>query len=312
LFQPKETRDVNGWKEHYGDRSFLYQCERRFGEELGFEVWEAINSAFDRLPLAATIDDEIFCIHGGFPRKPGEVPVSHAGLSRLELLDRVPKVITINPPDPRADPHLQQMASECIWSDPAHAEQELGLDETGFGSSLRGGGTVCFGQLAIRAFLQETGCSFIIRAHEAHAHGVSLSKSATVFTVFSTSKDHHQGKHASCGCMLVDTDKIQIINRSPSYRNRYVHRRDSVSLMGLGHAEIQRRQELGLVIEADDNDDDDYNNYDDDDDEDLELQDSVIQEEEQEEEEDDDDDDLRLGGGGGYSAGTTAIINEEL
>ena len=26
-----ETRDVNGWEEHYGDRSFLAQCKNRFG-----------------------------------------------------------------------------------------------------------------------------------------------------------------------------------------------------------------------------------------------------------------------------------------
>jgi hypothetical protein len=52
--------------------------------------------------------------------------------------------------------------------------------------------------------------SFIIRAHEAHAHGVSLSKAAKVFTVFSTSKDHGQGKKAMAGCILVDTDKIQV------------------------------------------------------------------------------------------------------
>lgn len=30
-----ETRDVNGWEDHYGDRSFLRQCKARFGRELG-------------------------------------------------------------------------------------------------------------------------------------------------------------------------------------------------------------------------------------------------------------------------------------
>ena len=26
------------------------------------------------------------------------------------------------------------------------------------------------------------------------------------------------------GCILVDFDKIQVINRSPKYKNKYVHR----------------------------------------------------------------------------------------
>ena len=38
-----ETRDVNGWEEHYGDRSFLYQCKDRFGEGMGATVWEQAN-----------------------------------------------------------------------------------------------------------------------------------------------------------------------------------------------------------------------------------------------------------------------------
>ena len=45
---------------------------------------------------------------------------------------------------------------------------------------------------------------------------------ARVFTVFSTSKDHRQGAKAMAGCILVDFDKIQVINRSPKYKNRYV------------------------------------------------------------------------------------------
>lgn len=29
-----ETREVNGWEDHYGDRSFLWQCKQRFGTEV--------------------------------------------------------------------------------------------------------------------------------------------------------------------------------------------------------------------------------------------------------------------------------------
>ena len=34
-----ETRDVNGWEEHYGERSFMYQCRKRFGDSNGYRVW---------------------------------------------------------------------------------------------------------------------------------------------------------------------------------------------------------------------------------------------------------------------------------
>lgn len=65
--------------------------------------------------------------------------------------------------------------------------------------------------------------------------------------VFSTSKDHNQGNNAMAGCILIDFEKMQVINRSPAYRNQYVHRRDSVSLAMLSENEIAERIKLGLI-----------------------------------------------------------------
>lgn len=205
-----ETRDVNGWEDHYAERSFLWQCKDRFGVERGEQVWEHINQVFDRMPLAAVIDNDIFCVHGGVPRRPLGVAKT---VSRLELINRVPFCAGINPPNEFETAETQQVAAECIWSDPAMEDQEDTLDADGFGASLRGGGTVCFGNKAIDDFLAEHNFSFICRAHEAHAYGVSLSKMARVFTVFSTSKDHDQGKFAMCGCILVDDVLIQVRRR---------------------------------------------------------------------------------------------------
>ena len=105
-----------------------------------------------------------------------------------------------------------------IWSDPASEEQEMtSVDpETGFGESLRGGGAICFGNKAVTDFLQQQGFSYIMRAHEAHAEGVAVSKGARVFTVFSTSQDHNQGSQAMAGCILVDNEQLHVINRSPA------------------------------------------------------------------------------------------------
>jgi len=49
------------------------------------------------------------------------------------------------------------------------------------------------------------------------------------------------------GCILVDFDMIQVINRSPKYKNKYVHRRTSVSLKHLSPEELEQRRKLGLV-----------------------------------------------------------------
>lgn len=157
------------------------------------------------------------------------------------------------------DDNYQQVASDCIWSDPASEDQELSTVDpvTGYGESLRGGGAICFGNKAVTNFLAQQDFSYIMRAHEAHAEGVAVSKGARVFTVFSTSQDHNQGAHAMAGCMLVDNDKLQVINRSPAYKNQYVHRRDSVSLATLSETEIQKRIKLGLITAPTNSEDDD-------------------------------------------------------
>jgi hypothetical protein len=157
-----------------------------------------------------------------------------------------------NPPYEHEDEKYQQVASDCVWSDPATEEQErTSVDpETGFGESRRGGGAICFGHKAVSNFLQQQNFSFIMRAHEAHAEGVAVSKGARVFTVFSTSQDHNQGSQAMAGCILVDNQRLQVINRSPAYKNQYVHRRDSVSLAAMSATEIERRMKLGLVTSS--------------------------------------------------------------
>ncbi|KAL3941890.1 MAG: hypothetical protein SGBAC_003815 [Bacillariaceae sp.] len=243
-----ETRDVNGWEEHYGERSFIYQCRQRFGDDIGYRIWEACNQVFDRLPLCGVVDQDIFCVHGGIPRPVGD------GTTRIQDILNVSKVAGINPPYEHEDDDYQQVASDCIWSDPASEEQEqYSVDpETGFGESLRGGGAICFGNKAVTDFLAQQGFSYIMRAHEAHAEGVAVSKGARVFTVFSTSKDHNQGSQALAGCILVDGEKLQVINRSPAYKNQYVHRRDSVSLNALSPNEISKRIKLGLISQDDD------------------------------------------------------------
>ncbi|CAM9947186.1 unnamed protein product, partial [Discosporangium mesarthrocarpum] len=239
-----ELRDVNGWVEYYRDKSFLWQCQKRFGEALGEEVWEACNMVFDRLPLAAVIDHDIFCVHGGIPRPlPGST-------SRVQDIMSVPTVAGVCPPNDLETFESQQVASDCLWSDPAKEDQELMLDSTGFGESLRGGGAICFGAKAINDFLEQGNLSYIVRAHEAHSEGVSLSKGAKVFTVFSTSKDHGQGSGAMCGCILVDFEKLLVINRSTRYKNRYVHRRDSLSLANLTLEDKEKLAKIGVITET--------------------------------------------------------------
>ncbi|EKX54380.1 hypothetical protein GUITHDRAFT_42844, partial [Guillardia theta CCMP2712] len=186
-----ETREVNGNMEHYMEGSFLSQCIALFGDTDGYAVWEAVNNFFDTLPLAATIDDTIFCVHGGIPRE-----LCRRG-SSLDLIRNVEC--------PLRSVQTNEVVYEMLWSDPSLPEQEQNdeLDDSGFGVSARG--CTCFGEKSIDLFLDIHRFKHVFRGHEAQQSGVGVSKSARLTTIFSTSKDHFSADvTATCGCVLVD------------------------------------------------------------------------------------------------------------
>jgi len=214
-----ETRQVNGWEEHYRDGSFIVQCRSRFGEEKGQKVWERCNDVFDRLPFAAIVDDSVFCVHGGIPS-----PCHKAGPNgeiidiRLEKVRQIPCPINVRAPQEKNQQEMA-LAFGMLWADPADEDQEDNLQKSadGFGESARGESSYVFGNKAVQEFLEIYNLDYIIRAHEATANGVAVCKSAKVLTVFSTSKDHGCGVDAKCGCFLLDRSKIQAIIREPHY-----------------------------------------------------------------------------------------------
>lgn len=224
-----ETRAINGLEAHYGSGSFLTQCRQRFGHDEGYIVWHQINHAFDRLPLAATIDHSVFCVHGGIPR------ALSLGERQLDSIFGLPAVASMDVLDKKFyddNPQLT-MVSDMLWGDPAREEHESALDPvTGFGRSvLRGGNAVSYGTRAVDEFLDYYKFSYVLRAHEATMDGIQVAKNARVITIFSTSKDHGLGDDATCGCVLVDKDRLLAMNRSVGYGKQQLTRRRSMATL---------------------------------------------------------------------------------
>lgn len=107
-----ETRDVNGWEEHYKTGSFLYQCKDRFGEEVGEAIYEEVNQAFDRLPLSAIVDNEIFCVHGGIPRMVDDFE------NEVAAIMAAPNLNGIMPSYDHETDWTKQLSADLVWSDP--------------------------------------------------------------------------------------------------------------------------------------------------------------------------------------------------
>ena len=131
---------------------------------------------FNHLPLAATIDDSIFCVHGGIPQSlDGEQSV------RINTLNQIPVPLVIEPspvvdevslaiqPPPIVD-ELTRCVAAMLGSESADPSED-GLP---------------FGKRTVDAFLNANGLSHVIRSHESVPDGVSVRMNATLLTIDSS------------------------------------------------------------------------------------------------------------------------------
>lgn len=93
--------------------TFPQECEHKFGVQLGRQIWREFNKVFDMMPLAAIVDDNIFCAHGGIPKSIGEIG---------RLSDEIPC--------PLDNPEFQCPAAwEILWNDPITDQELVGMIE---------------------------------------------------------------------------------------------------------------------------------------------------------------------------------------
>ncbi|KAK8895001.1 hypothetical protein M9Y10_023443 [Tritrichomonas musculus] len=115
---------------------FRKECETAFSKKVYYKIIESFNS----LPIAAILNKDIFCVHGG---------ISPSLKSRNDLFLLVKK--TDKEP-------TSGVVGDLLWSDFEEFTE-------GFETSERGCGYVC-GKDAVANFLKNCGFSLILRSHQ--------------------------------------------------------------------------------------------------------------------------------------------------
>lgn len=133
---------------------FYEECQKKFSSE---EVYNAFHDVFDCLPLAATVGDQYFCVHGGLS-------------AQLENLDSIKKI------DRFQEVPQEGLVCDLLWADPS--------DEPGFVKSARGV-SATWGPDISKKFNADNGFKAIIRAHMFVEAGYSETHDKNVVTVFS-------------------------------------------------------------------------------------------------------------------------------
>jgi diadenosine tetraphosphatase ApaH/serine/threonine PP2A family protein phosphatase len=178
--------------------SFYSECNKKYGHQVGGQVWDQINQSFERLPIAAVIDEGVFCCHGGVPK----------ALTKLEDLMKIPK--------PLVQPDVESPAAhELMWNDPIESMtsynknmvQVLRDRNVEFIANRARSTGFYYTELAVDRFFNCNDLTYLIRAHESVKEGFKIHFNGKVVTVFSSS--HYCGINNSTACIKINSDLIQ-------------------------------------------------------------------------------------------------------
>lgn len=135
---------------------FYDECLRKYGGNV--QVFKLFCDAFDFIPLAAMIERQILCLHGGLSPS-----IDH--INAINDIKRIQEV-----------PHEGAMC-DLLWSDPDD-------NRPSWGPSPRGAGYT-FGPDVSKQFCHTNDIELIARAHQLVLDGYSWCHEKTVVTIFS-------------------------------------------------------------------------------------------------------------------------------
>lgn len=176
---------------------FHQECMMRLKKDGNeHKVYNAINSVFCWLPLAALIDNDILCLHGGLGQS----------VKDLQVIEELKRPITVVH---EANTKIEQLIMDILWSDPTETDSIKGIKPNQVRDASKYGNIVKFGPDIVENFLNKNKLSMLIRAHECVMDGFERFSKGNLITVFSATD--YCRKHKNAGAILLINSKKEII-----------------------------------------------------------------------------------------------------
>jgi len=148
---------------------FFDECKRRYTMRL----WKTFTDCFNCLPVAAIVDEKIFCMHGGLSPE----------LKSFEQVRRIMRPTDV--PD-------SGLLCDLLWSDPDKDIPEWGENDRGV--------SYTFGGKVVSKFLRKHDLDLICRAHQVVEDGYEFFAKRQLVTVFSA--PNYCGEFDNAGAMM--------------------------------------------------------------------------------------------------------------
>jgi len=154
---------------------FYDECKRRYS----IKLWRQFGDVFDCLPVAALVEDKIFCMHGGLSRE----------LHNLTQINSEKRPCDV--PD-------EGLLCDLLWADPD--PEVYGWQESDRGVSY------VFGADVLQKFLHEQELDLICRAHQVVEDGYEFQADRQLVTIFSA--PNYCGEFDNAGGMMVVSEDL--------------------------------------------------------------------------------------------------------
>ncbi|EER18022.1 protein phosphatase type 1, putative [Perkinsus marinus ATCC 50983] len=154
---------------------FYDEVKRRFNVKL----WKSFCEMFNLLPLAATIDEKIFCVHAGLS----------PDITSMSAINNVKRPVEV--PE-------EGLVCDLLWSDP-----EPGI--SGWADNDRGV-SFTFGGDVVQDFLEKFDFDLVVRAHQVVEDGYEFFAQRQMVTIFSA--PHYCGEFDNAGAMMSIRDDL--------------------------------------------------------------------------------------------------------
>ena len=154
---------------------FYDECRKRYS----IKLWKKFTEMFNWMPVAALIDDKIFCVHGGLSPE----------------MKSIEQLYDIQRP---TDVPSSGLLCDILWSDPSQEVENWGENERGV--------SVVYSKNEVFKFLDENKLDLICRAHQVVEDGYEFFADRTLVTIFSA--PDYCGEYSNCASMMLVDDNL--------------------------------------------------------------------------------------------------------
>lgn len=155
---------------------FYDECRRRYN----IRLWKKFVEMFNWLPVAALIDEKIFCVHGGLS----------PDLKTIEQLYEIHRP---------TDVPNSGLLCDILWSDPSPDVDDWGENERGV--------SYVYSDKIVEEFLNKNNLELICRAHQVVEDGYEFFSKRKLVTVFSA--PDYCGEYGNCASMMTVDENLK-------------------------------------------------------------------------------------------------------